>query len=109
MDAPLSGIVVVGLGLPPPSLERDLTAEHFDRTDGDGWGQMVAYNQPALAKVVQMAGRLLRSEHDRGVICLVDDRFQQTQIQSFLPAHWQSKNIRLKQLKDALKAFWDMT
>ena len=109
VDAPLSGIVVVGLGLPPPSLERDLTAEHFDRTDGDGWGQMVAYNQPALAKVVQMAGRLLRSEHDRGVICLVDDRFQQTQIQSFLPAHWQSKNIRLKQLKDALKAFWNMT
>ena len=56
-----------------------------------------------------MAGRLLRSEHDRGVICLVDGRFQQTQIQSYLPAHCQSKNIRLKQLKDALKAFWNMT
>ena len=48
VNAPLSGIIIVGIGLPPPSLERDLTAEHFDRTDGDGWGQMVAYHQPGI-------------------------------------------------------------
>jgi Rad3-related DNA helicase len=105
LDAPLSGIIVVGLGLPPPSLQRDLTASYFDRNEGLGWGQMVAYHQPALAKVVQMAGRLLRSERDRGVICLVDERFQQPQIQSFLPAHWQTQTIGLNRLKKALQTF----
>ena len=109
LDAPLSGIIVVGLGLPPPSLQRDLTASYFDRNEGLGWGQMVAYHQPALAKVVQMAGRLLRSERDRGVICLVDERFQQPQIQSFLPAHWQTQTIGLNRLKQALQTFWSMT
>ena len=109
VNAPLSGIIIVGIGLPPPSLERDLTARYFDRSQGIGWGQMVAYHQPALTKVVQMAGRLLRSERDRGVICLVDERFQQRQVQSFFPVHWQIQNIPSKQLKGALKAFWNMT
>ena len=68
VNAPLSGIIIVGIGLPPPSLERDLTARYFDRSQGIGWGQMVAYHQPALTKVVQMAGRLLRSERDLSLI-----------------------------------------
>ena len=106
INAPLSGIIVVGLGLPPPSLQRDLTVQYFDQTVAQGWGQMVAYHQPALTKVVQMAGRLLRSEQDRGVICLVDERFAQAQIQSFLPSHWRSQKIGLNQLKSALQAFW---
>ena len=66
---------------------------------------MVAYHQPALTKVVQMAGRLLRLGRDRGVICLVDERFQQRQVQSFFPVHWQIQNIPSKQLKARSKRF----
>ena len=55
-----------------------------------------------------MAGRLVRSK-DRGIICLVDERFLQSQVQGFLPAHWESKNVRLQQVKSAVSAFWRMT
>ena len=105
----LSGVIVVGIGLPPPSLQKDLLAKHFDASAGPGWGQMVAYTQPALTKVIQMAGRLVRSEHDRGIICLVDERFLQSQVQGFLPAHWESKNVPLQQVKSVVSAFWRMT
>ena len=56
-----------------------------------------------------MAGRLVRSEHDRGIICLVDERFLQSQVQGFLPAHWESKNVPLQQVKSVVSAFWRMT
>jgi Rad3-related DNA helicase len=105
----LSGVIVVGIGLPPPSLQKDLVVKHFDVNAGPGWGQMVAYTQPALTKVIQMAGRLVRSEHDRGIICLVDERFLQSQVQGFLPAHWESKNVSLQQVKSVVSAFWRMT
>ena len=105
----LSGVIVVGLGLPPPTLQRDLVVEHFNELAGAGWGQLVAYTQPALTKVIQMAGRLVRSEHDRGVICLVDERFLQPQMQGFLPAHWTISNLLLRQVKSKVRAFWRMT
>jgi Rad3-related DNA helicase len=105
----LSGVIVVGIGLPPPTLQRNLVAKHFDAIAGSGWGQMIAYTQPALTKVIQMAGRLVRSEHDRGIICLVDERFLQPQVQGFLPAHWDSKNVPLQQVKSVVSGFWRMT
>jgi Rad3-related DNA helicase len=102
-------VIVVGIGLPPPTLQRNLVAKHFDAIAGSGWGQMIAYTQPALTKVIQMAGRLVRSEHDRGIICLVDERFLQPQVQGFLPAHWDSKNVPLQQVKSVVSGFWRMT
>ncbi len=105
-EGQLSGVIVVGIGLPPPSLQGDLTAQYFDENEGKGWGQMVAYTQPALTKAIQMAGRLLRSEQDRGVICLVDERFLQPQIQGFMPAHWSTKSLTLRQVKSAVNDFW---
>jgi Rad3-related DNA helicase len=95
--------------LPPPTLQRDLVVEHFNELAGAGWGQLVAYRQPALTKVIQMAGRLVRSEHDRGVICLVDERFLQPQMQGFLPAHWTISNLLFRQVKSKVRAFWRMT
>ena len=107
-EGQLSGVIVVGIGLPPPSLQGDLTAEYFDENAGEGWGQMVAYTQPALTKAIQMAGRLVRSEYDRGVICLVDERFLQPQIQGFLPAHWNTKSLTLRQVQSTVNDFWRM-
>ncbi|MFT7653429.1 MAG: DNA excision repair protein ERCC-2 [Candidatus Azotimanducaceae bacterium] len=103
----LQGVVVVGLGLPPPSLERQLTAQYFDHQESDGWGQRIAYTQPALAKIQQAAGRLIRGDEDRGIIFLVDPRFRASEIDAFQPAHWQPKIVATKEIVREVHAFWD--
>ena len=102
----LQGVFVVGLGLPPPSLERDLTAEYFEQKENNGWGQRIAYTQPALSKIQQAAGRLIRDPGDRGVICLIDPRFASPEIKSFLPAHWQPIITTAQGAVDEAASFW---
>ena len=103
-DARLDGVVVVGLGLPPPSLARDQLATYFNAQAGDGFGQLVAYTQPALVKILQAAGRLIRAPEDRGILCLVDPRFPS--VQSFFPAHWQVRIVPAREVKEHVREFW---
>ena len=79
----LAGVVVVSLALPPSDLLKTLTSEHFDQTHGTGWGQQVAYLQPALSRIVQAAGRVIRGPEDKGVLCLVDPRFADAKLAAF--------------------------
>jgi DNA excision repair protein ERCC-2 len=98
----LHGIVVVGIGLPPPTLERNEMARTFG-----SFGRMLAYEQPAMTRVVQAAGRLIRRAADRGVVCLIDDRFLSTEFRQYLPRHWQPVRTPARQLCAALRAFWN--
>ena len=99
----LLGMVVVGVALPPPSVQRAaLAAYHGAASDGED----VAYRQPGMAKVVQAAGRVVRGGTDRGVVCLVDPRFNQTAFRRFQPGHWQPRTVSKTHLKAALDAFW---
>ncbi|MFW6094578.1 MAG: helicase C-terminal domain-containing protein [Pseudomonadota bacterium] len=100
----LAGVVCVGVGLPPPSLTRRAMARHFDRHALDG--RVVAYQQPAMVKVLQMAGRLLRDPGDRGVLCLVDPRFRDPAYRQFFPEHWRPRTIRAAEAGEALANFW---
>ena len=102
--ARLAGVVCVGVGLPPPTLERQAVAGYFDARGLDG--RTLAFHQPAMVKVVQMAGRLLRSPSDRGVLCLVDPRFRDAAFRQFFPGHWQPVTVRAGQVAAALDAFW---
>ncbi len=102
--ARLTGVVCVGVGLPPPSLTRTALEQHFDDRGLDG--AAVAYHQPAMVKVLQMAGRLLRSPEDRGVVCLVDGRFARPAYRRFFPAHWQPTVVRAARVQDELARFW---
>ncbi len=104
-DASLSGIVVVGVGLPPPSLERDAIAARF----GEPLGRKLAYEQPAMSRVVQAAGRLIRRESDRGVVCLVDQRFLSAALRDYLPHEWKPLKTPAAELPAALAAFWNRT
>lgn len=104
--ANLRGVVVVGLGLPPPSLHRSLMENYFDEHQGEGWGQMVAYTQPALVKNIQAAGRLIRSQADFGVICLIDPRFRSVSVQRFFPSHWRAQNTLSCEVEDTVTQFW---
>jgi len=81
----LSIIAVAGMPLAPPNLEVRALMGHFSARFGEGAGNLYGYIAPAMNKVVQSAGRLIRSEKDRGVIVLLDERFAGPRYSSFLP------------------------
>lgn len=86
----LNGVIVVGVGLPQIGLERDLIKDYFQRTGRNGYDY--AYVYPGINKVLQAGGRLIRSEEDRGLIVLIDDRFLQSKYQKLLPTEWKEGN-----------------
>ncbi|MGO8766897.1 MAG: ATP-dependent DNA helicase, partial [Limisphaerales bacterium] len=82
----LTGVYVVSPALPRVSFERELLRQYFDETEQAGFEY--AYLQPGMTRVVQAAGRLIRSETDRGVIALLCQRFLQEPYVSRLPRDW---------------------
>lgn len=83
----LQGVVVIGVGMPQIGLERNLIKSYFDEEGRRGFDY--AYVYPGINKVLQAGGRLIRSEKDRGVLLLVDDRYLQPQYQRLMPEEWQ--------------------
>jgi DNA excision repair protein ERCC-2 len=88
----LSGAAVVGVGLPGVCLERELIREHFAARLEQGFEY--AYMYPGINRVLQAAGRVIRTETDRGVVLLVDQRYGAEHYQALLPDHWQPRRIR---------------
>ena len=101
-EGALAGIVIVGVGLPPPSLERNAIEAHF----GERYGRMLAYEQPAMTRVVQAAGRLIRRETDCGIVVLVDPRFVSPTYRDYLPNEWRIVRTTADRLPDSLASFW---
>ncbi len=102
----LSGVIIISMALPPSSLERDLTKRHFAEEKGAPWGSLIAYERPALNRVIQAVGRLVRSQSDRGVVCLVDPRFEQAHVKSLMPSIWEPISLSKQELKATLDDFW---
>ncbi|MDR1116712.1 MAG: PD-(D/E)XK nuclease family protein [Oscillospiraceae bacterium] len=82
----LSGAVIVGVGLPKINLRSDLIRSYFNRRNGKGYDY--AYVFPGMNKVLQAAGRVIRSESDKGVAMLIDSRFATEKYRSLYPGHW---------------------
>lgn len=82
----LVGVTVIGTGLPRLSLERDILQAHFERRRGAGFDY--AYRFPGMQRVLQAAGRLIRSEADAGSALLIDRRFLESRHQILFPAWW---------------------
>jgi len=100
----LSGAVVVGVGLPAICPERDLIRRYFDEK---GTGFDYAYRYPGINRVLQAAGRVIRTGRDRGCLLLVDRRFADAGYRRLLPDHWSAARIRSpRQLEERLKRFW---
>lgn len=99
----LRGVVVVGPGVPPRSLHRDLIAQDssIDGRDGDE----IAYRQPAMTRVVQAVGRIARGDQ-RGVAVLVDPRFGRAAYRAFLPDWWRLHTVSSAQAPIAVERFW---
>ncbi len=101
----LSGAVVVGVGLPGISYERDLIRDYFAAHQSAGFEY--AYQYPGINRVLQAAGRVIRTESDRGVVLLIDQRYGTHRYRSLLPAEWRPVKMRSeKQLTEALQKFW---
>ena len=101
----LIGTVIVGVGLPQINTELDIVRDIFG---GPGRGFDFAYRFPGMNKVMQAAGRVIRSEEDRGVVLLIDDRFASRQYRELFPEHWRGwRSVRgTDELSKALQEFW---
>ena len=103
----LIGSIIVGIGLPGLSSELNILSEYYEKTRE--CGHDYAYLYPAMNKILQAAGRVIRSEEDRGVVVLIDDRYADPGIRKLFPAHWS----RMQYTGDAyslsriLEKFWD--
>lgn len=82
----LTGVSIVGVGLPQISPERNIMREYYDEEYQAGY--MFAYQYPGMNKVLQAAGRLIRSEEDRGFLLLLDDRYNTASYRQLLPEDW---------------------
>lgn len=83
----LCGVVVVSIGLPQLGLERNLIRQFHNAENGMGFEY--AYLYPGINKVLQAAGRVIRTDSDKGVVLLIDERFTQPRCQRILPSWWQ--------------------
>jgi DNA excision repair protein ERCC-2 len=105
--ARLIGVVIAGVGLPQLCIERDLIRNYFEGHQGDGQGFRFAYEYPGINRVLQTAGRVIRTESDKGIICLVDRRYSEIRYRELLPGDWRVQETRSRQdLGEAVDAFW---
>lgn len=101
----LIGVCVVGVGLPQVNAEREAIRQRADSLGQGGFD--LAYRYPGMHKVLQAAGRLIRSEQDRGVLLLIDERFAQAAYRRLLPAHWSPLLLpEASRLAPCLQEFW---
>ncbi|MBQ8208592.1 MAG: ATP-dependent DNA helicase, partial [Clostridia bacterium] len=82
----LIGVIVVGAGLPGISSELNLMSEYFEEKYGRG--RLYAYEYPAINRIEQASGRVIRTDTDRGVIVLVDDRLSSPEMADRFPDFW---------------------
>ncbi|MCP5051460.1 MAG: ATP-dependent DNA helicase [bacterium] len=104
----LTGAVVVGVGLPGISLERELIKDYFNLRQDCGFEY--AYLYPGMNRVFQAAGRVIRSDRDRGVVLLIGHRFTTHQYRSLFPYHWNPVRVQDEEhLAQFLDDFWNVS
>lgn len=102
----LIGAVVVGTGLPQVCNDREIVKQYFDSRGMDGFDY--SYRYPGMNKVLQSAGRVIRTENDRGIIVLLDGRFCQKRYQELFPREWKVSRIcSVGDIKEEAERFWE--
>ncbi|CUX48349.1 ATP-dependent DNA helicase [Clostridium sp. C105KSO13] len=102
----LIGAAIVGTGLPQVCNDREILKQYFDRRGMKGFDY--AYLYPGMNKVLQSAGRVIRTETDKGIIALLDDRFMQRKYRDIFPREWERYQIcRLENFRENIEKFWE--
>ncbi|MEP6664533.1 MAG: helicase C-terminal domain-containing protein, partial [Verrucomicrobiota bacterium] len=101
----LIGAVIVGVGLPQLCVERNLIRDYFQKETGMGFDY--AYTFPGMNRVLQAVGRVIRSETDRGMVLLIDTRFNETRYRRLFPKWWQTARVKtVQEIENAVALFW---
>ena len=101
----LIGAVIVGTGLPQVCSDREIIRNFFDRKNMQGFSYSYLY--PGMNKVLQSAGRVIRTERDKGVILLLDDRFRDQRYREIFPREWAGvRTCGMPSLRHQLEEFW---
>ena len=101
----LIGAVVVGTGLPMVCNEREILKRYFEEQGEDGFDY--AYRYPGMNKVLQAAGRVIRTADDVGIVALLDERFLAPAYRRLFPREWNDfERVRLSQVEDSVENFW---
>lgn len=101
----LIGAIIVGTGLPQVSDEREILKNYYDERGLSGFDY--AFRYPGMNKVLQAAGRVIRTSEDRGVILLLDERFLQREYGALFPREWEKRSVcGLPQLREEVSRFW---
>ena len=105
-DSRLIGAIIVGVGLPQISYERSLIANHFDGKEEDGFSY--AYTNPGMNRVMQAAGRVIRSERDKGIVLLIDERYTQSRYKKLFKSEWSHYEVvkSIEEVKKQCSEFW---
>ncbi|TCO72299.1 ATP-dependent DNA helicase [Marinisporobacter balticus] len=103
----LIGAIIVGVGLPQICLERDIIKDYFNEKNGNGFNY--SYTYPGMNKVLQAAGRVIRTEKDKGVVLLIDERFNYGNYKRIFPREWNHRiNIKSEdEIIKTLEKFYD--
>lgn len=103
----LIGVIVVGVGIPGLSNERNILRDYYENKCECGYDY--AYTYPGMNHVLQAAGRVIRREEDRGVVVLIDDRYAKEPYLHLYPAHWKGICVAgdAKSLSHRQKSFWN--
>ncbi len=101
----LIGSIIVGTGLPQVGNQREILSNYFQETSGNGF--QYAYLYPGMNKVLQAAGRVIRTKEDRGVIALLDERFLNTEYSNIFPRDWTGYDAcNIQEVPGLLEDFW---
>ncbi|MBK5242197.1 ATP-dependent DNA helicase [Clostridium sp.] len=102
----LIGAVIIGVGLPMICFEKEIIREYYDNKNN--FGYEYSYMYPGMNKVLQAAGRVIRTEEDRGIVLLIDDRFLQQRYRRLYPKEWEhyDKTNNNTEAKDKVYEFW---
>lgn len=102
----LIGAIIVGTGLPQISNEREILMNYYEKRSGEGFDY--AYRYPGMNKVLQAAGRVIRTVEDVGVIELLDERFLQSDYRNLFPREWEKRSVcRIDTVEEMLEEFWE--
>ena len=102
----LIGVIIVGTGLPMVCVEQEILKGYFDETEERGFD--FSYQYPGMNKVLQAAGRVIRTPTDKGVILLLDDRFLRREYLELFPREWEHfQMVNRNNVSRCLMDFWE--
>lgn len=102
----LIGTIIVGTGIPQVGCERELLKNYFDRNGENGFDY--AYRYPGMNKVLQAAGRVIRTAEDIGIIALLDERFLDFSYKKMFPREWTSyETVSVNDISKKVEKFWN--